>query len=302
MSEKITMNKAGYYYDAQAITKEQPFPGGLFGCAQWRIPGMIRLDNGHLFAVCDARWSCAKTDFGGIDTAFAVSADNGQTWTHGFAAFFPDSADTPADPHDTTTCIDADIVQAADGAIHLLVNMNPTGITTGLIYPCAGTGFIEIGGKKRLCVVRDYADTNTHPSALPREKVLYVGDAAHGFSPVLTHDGQPTGYTVDEYFNLYRDGIALWQKQVDTDAQVTQNLFYRDSELHVFNTMYTMHAVTRDEGKTWQNELLPPVKTETESGVISSPGNGLRMTDGTLVMPLYVYKPETGAPMTFLAV
>lgn len=283
----MTIDRAGYYLSDE-ITYGQPFPEGVCGCRQFRIPGIITLKNGKLFAVSDARWSDAGHDYGGIDTIFSISDDNGKTWHPGFAAMFPDSDGTPDNPHDVTTCIDPCVVQDGNGRIHIFVNINPTGTTTGLEWPETGNGFIEIDGKMRLGLTYDFNDSKCDFSSLSGDKLLYVGDYSNGYAPVIRADGTETKYTVDKYFNLYCSGSPIYQKQVNTDKEIVQNVFYRDSEFHVFKTMFTFHLFTDDEGKTWDTEIISDrIKLQSEDALISSPGNGLLTSDNVILMPFY---------------
>ena len=287
----MRFDKAGYYI-LDETTRGQPFPAGAGGCAQFRIPGIITLDDGDYFAVCDARWNDAKSDYGGIDTIFSVSGDGGKTWRPGYAAMFPDTDGTPSDPHDATCCIDPCVVQDGDSVIHILVNMHPTGITPGLVYPNTGTGFIKADGRKRLAVTPDHADADTPPSLLPSDKLFYVGDYSGGFAPVLKAGGEETGYAVDEYFNIYETvggrPEPLCQDRIGSEEKVRQNLFYRDSRLHVYNTTYTLSLTSKDKGATWNAEIISDkIKREDEAAFISSPGNGTLTSDGTVLLPFY---------------
>ena len=281
-------DKAGYVNFNNVTTENQPFPGGTLGCNQFRIPGIIRLENGNLFAVTDARWDCAKTDYGGIDTMYSVSEDDGKTWKPSYAAYFPDSNTTPENPSDTTTCIDSCVVQDKTGRIHIIVNMNPTGITTGLKWPGKGSGFVNINGKEYISLVKDYSLTDTVPDEIPREKLFYLNEDREIVSAV----SGKTEYSADGYFNLYKNGEALYQKQVDTNETVQQNLFYRDSEFHVYNTMFSLHLYS-DDCKKWETEIISnQIKEDFESGLISSPGNGILTSDGKLLMPFYSAAPD----------
>ena len=48
------IDRAGYYpFDEKS--ENQPFPNGVGSCEGFRIPGLIRLRNGVLFATTDAR-------------------------------------------------------------------------------------------------------------------------------------------------------------------------------------------------------------------------------------------------------
>lgn len=275
-------------YLSQETTENQPFPRGVCGCNEFRIPGIITLQSGKLFATGDARWDDAEHDYGGIDTIFSVSGDGGKTWHPGFAAMFPDSVGTPKNPHDVTTCIDPCVVQDKNGTVHVFVNMNPTGITTGLGWPGKGNGYVEADGKNRLALTTDFTEAGS--DFYTGKDVYYVGDYSEGFAPVFGPDGEETGYTVDGYFNIYKDSEPLYQKQIDTGRDIQQNIFYRDSAFHVFNTMLTLHLSTGDEGKTWTTEIISDsIKLPDEDALISSPGNGTVTPSGTLLMPFYTF-------------
>jgi hypothetical protein len=66
---------------ANGTTVGQPFAAGTAGSTNFRIPGLVTLDNGRVVATIDARWSWAA-DAGGIDTLVSVSDDNGANWTY----------------------------------------------------------------------------------------------------------------------------------------------------------------------------------------------------------------------------
>ena len=289
------IRKAGSY-PLPGVSEEQPFPTGAGGCEGFRIPGLIRLADGGLFATVDARWSRPDDDCGGIDTMFALSDDGGATWRRGFAAYFPDTLGSPARLADATTCLDPMPVQTPDGAIHIFVNLGPTGVTPALRFPLAGTGFLTVGGARRLALTDDFARADDPPETFP----YYVGGARGGFSPVLTRGGGETDYALDERFNLYRRGSGgyepLWQPQIDTGAPVVQNVFYRDSLLHVYNTTYTLQLTSADRGETWRWALVSgEMKLQTERAAVASPGCGLVTAAGRAVLPFYSWSEEVSA-------
>ena len=61
---------------ADGTTTGQPFAAGTGGSKNFRIPGIVTLDNGTLIAACDARWNHSG-DGAGLDTIVSVSTDNG---------------------------------------------------------------------------------------------------------------------------------------------------------------------------------------------------------------------------------
>ncbi|MCR5149650.1 MAG: glycoside hydrolase [Clostridiales bacterium] len=283
--------KAGYVPLSQ-VTEGQPFPAGTGGCDMFRIPGLITLDNGYLFATSDARWNDADSDYGGIDTIYALSEDNGETWRHGYAVYFPDSLGTPPNPENVTTCIDSTPMQTPDGAIHIFVNINPSGITTALNWPGSGTGFFTVGGRKRLAVTDSFEKSGFNPCKHPEYYPYYIGDFENGFAPIESVNGEKTVYIIDEFFNIYKSAENgpehLWQKQEESEENIVQNLFYRRSAFHVFSTMYTFHLVSTDIAKTWHGSIISDqIKSEDESGLIAAPGSGLVTKDGLCVLPFY---------------
>lgn len=286
-----SIKKAGYYISDE-ITEKQPFPSGVCGCRDFRIPGLIRLADGSLFATSDARWTDADSDYGGIDTAFAISRDGGEHWSHGYAALFPDTLGTPDYPFDSTTCIDPDPVQTPDGVIHIFVNMLPTGVAFDLHRPVTGNGFISVNGRKYLALTDDISEADD-----PRAFRYYLGEYEGGFARIFNLSGEYTGFAADGYFNIYaeREGefCELYQPQIGSGEQVVQNVFYRDSSFHVLNTMFTLDLFSDDLAKTWRCRTVSgEIKSEKEDYIISSPGNAVVTRGGRAVLPFYYYSEE----------
>ncbi len=287
------LDKAGYL-SLDSTTKGNPFPANAGGSELFRIPAMITLADGTLFAAADARYETLG-DGGGLDTIIAMSKDNGATWEQSYAIRYPDSkgfADTKA-----TTCIDPVVVQGPDGTIYVMADMNPTGVTTKQDYinPNVGTGYMNIGGKERLALTDDYSMVNTNPKYKPYP--YYLGDMVNGYAPVMkTSDNSATSWALDGWWNIYRvkaDGTyeALTQKQVDSDKYVQQCAYYKDSALHVYNTGYMLMVSSKDMGKTWTPRVLnTEIKRDTESALLVTPGKGIVTSDNTIIIPFYTFE------------
>lgn len=279
-----------------SVTEGQPFAAGTAGSTYFRIPAMIATQNGNLLAAADARYETAG-DGGGLDTIASLSTDGGQTWKYSFPLYFPDSQGYAGT--DATTIIDPVLVQGRDGAIYCMADVNPTGVTTmgGFTSPNVGTGYITVDGKERLAITSNYENVNTQPTAADGETYeYYVGDFdEEGYAPIVNRsNGSASAYAVDRWYNLYsvKDGkyvADLTQEQVNADTQIQQNVFYRDSDLHVYNTGYLMYAKSTDDGLTWGDpEILnPQIKRSNETGLLVSPGKGTLLSDGTIVIPFY---------------
>jgi len=284
----------------ETITKEQPMPTGTAGSKQFRIPVLISQRNGghrgNIVVAADARYA-TNEDGGGLDTIASVSKDMGNTWNYSFPIYFPDSdkyAGTKA-----TTAIDPALVEGPDGTIYCIADMNPTGVTTYSTYkfPGKGTGYVEIDGKDRMVLTSVHGNADTLPTKDNTTAYeYYVGDFKDGYAPVLNRsDNQPSGYGVDEWYNLYtvdsegNYNATLTQSQVNSQTMIQQNVFYKDSVLHVYNTGYIWMVESKDGGLSWVNPriLNPEIKREDETALLVSPGKGITTKNGTIVVPFY---------------
>lgn len=282
---------------AEHVTQNQPFAERTAGSQYFRIPAFIVTQKGNLLAAADARYSTTG-DGGGLDTIASVSTDNGKTWNYSFPLYFPDSDGYIGNT--ATTIIDPALVQGKDGEIYCIADVNPTGVTTmgGYKAPGEGTGYVKVNGKDYLAVTDNYDNVNTQPKDDDATTyAYYVGDwDENGYAKILKRsDHSETGYGVDKWYNLYKveNGEykdTLTQKQVNSNTDIQQNIFYKGSALHVYNTGYMMYAKTYDDGFTWTDpEILnPQIKRPTkETALLVSPGQGVLTSDGTIVIPFY---------------
>ena len=282
---------------AEHVTQNQPFAEGTAGSQYFRIPAFIVTQKGNLLAAADARYSTTG-DGGGLDTIASVSTDNGKTWNYSFPLYFPDSDGYIGNT--ATTIIDPALVQGKDGEIYCIADVNPTGVTTmgGYKAPGEGTGYVKVNGKDYLAVTDNYDNVNTQPKDDDATTyAYYVGDwDENGYARILKRsDHSETEYGVDRWYNLYKveNGEykdTLTQKQVNSNTDIQQNIFYKGSALHVYNTGYMMYAKTYDDGFTWTDpEILnPQIKRPTkETALLVSPGQGVLTSEGTIVIPFY---------------
>lgn len=285
------------------FTKGGPFPEGTGNSQHFRIPALITLENGDLLATADARYDRisgdgSSPDGGGLDTIASVSSDGGKTWRYSFPIYFPDSLQNAAT--DATTIIDPGVMEGPDGTIYCIADVNPTGVTTmgGYHSPGYGTGYIEIDGTQRLALTDSFDYSANRPDTAGVNYEYYVGDYTDGFAPVLNRsDHTPTAYCVDEWFNIYQteaDGSRkeLKQKQVDSDTDIQQNAFYRDSILHVYKTGYLWMVSSTDHGRTWGNPTIlnTQIKRSDDSkdkALLVSPGRGITTRCGDIVIGFY---------------
>ena len=278
-------------------TKQQPFPPQLDTSEYFRIPAIVTLQDGTLFAAADARYETTG-DGGGLDTMFALSKDGGESWQQSYAIWYPDSERYAGKK--ATTCIDPVVAQGTDGTIYVLADMNPTGVTTmhGYTFPHVGTGYMTVEGKECLALTNQYRKVNQNPKENPYP--YYLGAFDSNLATVYsTLDHEPTDWALDAWLNIYEkqaDGkfLPLYQKQVNKPyAFIQQNAFYKGSVLHVYNTGFMLLVTSKDGGKTWQPQILnPQIKRPEEGALLVSPGKGTTLADGTIVLPFYNWYPK----------
>lgn len=283
--------KAGYISGVDK-TEGNPFMENVGGSKNFRIPALITLKDGSLLAVADARYETTG-DGGGLDTIIALSKDNGKNWEQSYAIMYPDSERYAE--YISTTCIDPAVVQANDGTIHIIVDMNPTGVTTmgGYTSPNMGTGYMLVDGKQRLALTDNYEMVNTNP----QEKAYpyYLADMVDGYANVVKTEGNiKTDFYLDGWWNIYKKQgdklVELTQKQVDSNRDVQQNAYYKGSCLHVYNTGYMLMVSSKDNGKTWSPRVLnTEIKKDNEKALLVSPGKGTVAKDGTIIIPFYTF-------------
>ena len=245
---------------ANGTTTGQPFAAGTGGSQNFRIPGIVTLNNGTLIAACDARWNHAG-DGAGLDTIVSVSTDNGANWEYTFANYLGDNGDVY---NNLSTCfIDPGIGTDGEKA-YLIADLWPAGIAlnTSKYSPVAGeNGFDDNDNLLLRDVSKDTVSIggNGYNTMAANADYDYYLD----LDTLTLHkqDGTPvTGYTVDAYFNIKGNGV-------DT------NLFFSDSPYQPYPTDY-LYMTTSTDGLIWSEPELLNLKEESEQTLLVGPGNG----------------------------
>lgn len=337
--EDTTILKAGSIdVAADSITKKQPFVSGA-GSKNFSSPALtVRqvkakgtdgdaeerptegITTDLLIAAAEAKYDVSG-ERGGQDIVASVSSDGGETWKYSYPIKFPDSVNNGVT--DATTVSDPVLVQqtqmGADndgefvtgGKVYLLANVYPGGVAPaeGFTYPGAGTGYVEIDGKKYLALTDAYEKAAVNPTDASSDYAYYIGEFADGYAPVNSKADKSVAtidskqYYVDEWFNLYtKEGetyTAAEQENGQLDAEegaadkLQQNVFYKGSKFHVYNTGYIMCVTSEktgdlEEGDSWSvPQILNAQLDQTEDELLFlNSGKGLATTAGRLVVPV----------------
>ena len=245
---------------ADGTTTGQPFAAGTGGSANFRIPGIVTLDNGTLIAACDARWNHSG-DGAGLDTIVSVSTDNGENWTYTYANYLGDNGDTY---NNLSTCfIDPGI--GTDGTTaYLIADLWPAGIAlnTSKYSPVAGkTGYDANGNLALRDASKDTVEIGWSGYNTMAANAAY--DYYLDLETLTLHKNDGTvveGYTVDAYFNITGNGVNT-------------NLFFSDSPYQPYPTDY-LYMTTSTDGLNWSEPKLLNLKEASEQTLLIGPGNG----------------------------
>ena len=249
---------------ADGKTENRPFVSGN-PSENYRIPGMVTLDDGTIVAVADARWN-AQQDGGGNDVITARSTDNGNTWSYTMAGYYGDNGN--AFNKSSTGYCDSNIT--TDGKnVYLLSTFFASGVainnSSANDFPETGSGLNSNGQ----LLLRKSSESSYN---------YHVGDFSNGYAPVLDSSNNATGYQVNDEYELYQNGSRIgcvWYSDCEFQALKTQYLFFRKST---------------DGGKTWSGITLVNVKSSDEMFVGAGPGRGIVTADGTICLPVYKWE------------
>ena len=247
-------------------TKRQPFASGTGGSTNFRIPGLVSLDNGTIVGSCDARWNTAG-DGGGLDTIVSHSTDNGATWNYTFANYLGDNGNVWNGA--STAFIDPAL--ATDGkTVYMIADLYPASyaLNSANNSPTPGVSMDEDGN---LLLSAD----NRSTYAYHLEKKSNATTAS--YYEIKDADGSVVeDYTVDAYFNIKGNNV-------DT------NLFCADSPYLTFPTDYLYFTTSEDGGATWSVPTLLNMRKSAEQSLLVGPGRGLVTSTGRIIFTVYEF-------------
>lgn len=246
---------------ADGTSEGQPFPTNI-GVGHYRIPAIQTLADGTLVASADARWGAWQNpdDCANIDSIVSRSADNGTTWNYTFANYIADNSN--ARDINAATFIDPSL--ATDGTtLYMVTDLFPGQNESKNCSVAAqtGTGFDANGN----LLLKENANASSFDYYL-KDGAIYN----------VSNESQVSGYSVDAYFNLSKDGKVLG------------NLFTYSTEYYQpLMTSYLYFTKSIDGGETWSEPHLLNIKNSNENYYLVSPGRGLITTDSTIIYPCY---------------
>lgn len=241
------------------VTSGQPFPKGIGGCDNFRIPGIVTLKDGALIACADARWNQEK-DGGGSVLVVSRSVDGGETWNYSFVGYLGDYGN--AWNPNASTLMDPLIMTDGD-VLYLLADLFPAGYSisaesTKNTFSDVETGFDACGN---LLLSNDGRKSYSYYS---KNGLIY------------SQNGQKVEeYRVDDWFHLYKGETYVG------------NLFFENAPFQVHPTSYIVMMTSKDGGVSFGAPRILNVKPKDKFWLVLGPGKGLVTKDGTLMFSAY---------------
>ena len=204
---------------ADGTTKKQPFLAGTGGSTNFRIPGLVTLNDGTLVASSDARWN-GGGDGGGLDTIVSRSTDNGKTWSYTFANYLGDNGNV----HNNGSTAFIDPALTTDGGtVYMAADLYPAGTALNSASYAPKTGHTGYDSQHRLVLAKATDSVTAASDTAQRMNAAFTyylekNPDENATSYYLLKDASGntvSGYTVDAYFNITGNGESvLWRFSV----------------------------------------------------------------------------------------
>lgn len=253
---------------ASPVLTQALFDIGYGGSANYRIPCLVRTQEGTLLATADQRRSNPYDSPNDINLSIRRSLDQGHTWSDVAVVL-----DYPGSGYDGASAIDSVVVQdEVTSTIWCVVDRFPGGVGQG--NAAVGTGFNASG-----------------------EQFLYDASGAQyvlkADGSVVTIAGAATTYTVDERGNVSRGGTPAGNIHLKRGTDPTESLLEA-------RTSFLVALSSSDDGVTWSQprDLTHQVKKSWMRFLGTGPGSGIQLKNGShagrLLVPVY-YNNATSA-------
>ncbi|MCW6678480.1 glycoside hydrolase [Anaerococcus sp. NML200574] len=234
----------------------------------YRIPSLAKLKDGTIIAGADQRLS-TESDWGDIDAVVRIKKPGDKDFSPAIKV-----VDRPEEGIDKNApfTIDMQLTPVYTGKNAGRVYMLLDSFKSGGKYWSSqgGSGYVNIDGNDYL----ELKDKQGRRYTVREDGVVFnqAGEATD--LKVKTTDKQP----FTEIGNLYRGDEYLG------------NVYQDSSDLQVHQTPYLWLTYSDDSGQTWSSpkDITPQVKTDNRMKFLgSSPGRGLQLKSGRLLLPLY---------------
>lgn len=276
---------------------EQPFyTGDSIGTVHYRIPSLITLGNGDLMAAVDARFGPSDAP-DNLETAVSIYRTEAGIWDK--RVLVNNFTDYPNIPTGnlmaSASFIDSQLIRTVTGRIIMMVDAYPYG--GGLMggNSPAGNGLVTVDGEQYLALTDQAYEANINGVYCGMDQFHFYIDKKRRICNLS--DKTPTSYSVNEEYQVVREGELLFCQQFGTTEMVPMSIFYERSLFHVFKSSYLWMRTSDDNGQNWSAPvILCDVKHSGEPFLGMGPGRGIQVKNGRYAgrILLSVYDNEEG--------
>ncbi|WP_053984552.1 chitobiase/beta-hexosaminidase C-terminal domain-containing protein [Niameybacter massiliensis] len=296
---------------AEEKESDQPFVAGdEFGSNYFRIPALTELINGDIMAAMDVRFGSTADSPNNLDTGVRFKR-NGSWEEAQLVNYFGEYTNASGSASKSASFIDPAVVQDPEtGIIYMLADAWPSGGGLfGNYSRLYGNGMVKINAAGER--VADNEEGTYYVGLVPNGTPIVSGvQMTHYIKPVVStnpnlkyelieiENNQKTAYTLNAYFELFKDGVPLEVEQKRPNnslsgESVPMSIFYDTADFILYPVAYLWLSSSNDNGITWNEPRLiaNEFKTDKMRYFIAGPGRGhvIRKGEyaGRILFPMY---------------
>ena len=265
-------------------TAEKVFTKDQLSRGTFRIPALVKMDNGTLVAGADQR-NTGQADYGDIEMVVRTSNDNGKTWGDKVTIFNPQNNPKLGDTNSSNPAT-IDIALTAKGdKLYAMYDLFPEGRGLSSLPSKAVAAYKEIDGKKYQIVTKNGEEYTIRDNG----KIFDASGKETAYSVVV--DAKDKEHAYQDYGDVYEGN------------QKIGNILFKTGNQNGFQAVYTSYLMlseSSDNGKTWSapKNISNMVRSDSMIFQGTGPGAGISLKHGKyagrIIFPVYTTVEKVG--------
>ena len=271
--------------DGRVLTAaEKVFTKDQLSRGTFRIPALVKMDNGTLVAGADQR-NTGQADYGDIEMVVRTSNDNGKTWGDKVTIFNPQNNPKLGDTNSSNPAT-IDIALTAKGdKLYAMYDLFPEGRGMSILPSKAVAAYKEIDGKKYQIVTKNGEEYTIRDNG----KIFDASGKETAYSVVV--DAKDKEHAYQDYGDIYEGN------------QKIGNILFKTGNQDGFQAVYTSYLMlseSSDNGKTWSapKNISNMVRSDSMIFQGTGPGAGISLKHGKyagrIIFPVYTTVEKVG--------
>lgn len=271
--------------DGRVLTAaEKVFTKDQLSRGTFRIPALVKMDNGTLVAGADQR-NTGQADYGDIEMVVRTSNDNGKTWGDKVTIFNPQNNPKLGDTNSSNPAT-IDIALTAKGdKLYAMYDLFPEGRGLSSLPSKAVAAYKEIDGKKYQIVTKNGEEYTIRDNG----KIFDASGKETTYSVVV--DAKDKEHAYQDYGDVYEGN------------QKIGNILFKTGNQDGFQAVYTSYLMlseSSDNGKTWSapKNISNMVRSDSMIFQGTGPGAGISLKHGKyagrIIFPVYTTVEKVG--------